>query len=43
MRMGYTRFNLPYFFSDEEINYVVSALEFVCQYGWMLLPSYKFD
>jgi hypothetical protein len=43
MRMGFTRFNLPYFFSDTDIDYVVSALEFICQYGWMFLPNYKYD
>lgn len=43
MRMGYTRINFPYFFAESEIDYVVSAIEFVCQFGWMFLPSYKFD
>ena len=43
MRMGFTRFNIPYYYTDEEIEYVVSAVEFICQNGWMLLPSYKFD
>lgn len=43
LRMGYTRFNFNYFQSDEDIEYVLSAIEFVCKYGWMFLPSYKFD
>lgn len=43
MRMGFTRFNIPYFFNDTEVEYVVSAIEFVCAYGWMFLPNYKFD
>lgn len=43
MRMGFTRFNIPYFFGDEEVEYVVSAIEFICVYGWMFLPNYKFD
>jgi len=43
MRMGFTRFNIPYFFNDSEVEYVISAIEFVCTYGWMFLPNYKFD
>ena len=43
LRMGYTRFNLNYFQTDEDIDYVLSAIEFVCKFGWMFLPSYKFD
>jgi hypothetical protein len=42
-RMGYTRINFPWFFSEEDVEYVVSAVEFVCKFGWMLLPVYKFD
>jgi selenocysteine lyase/cysteine desulfurase len=42
-RVGYTRFNIPYFFNDDEINYVLDALEFVAKFGWMFLPAYKFD
>lgn len=43
LRMGYTRLNFNYFMSEEDIEYVLSAIEFVCKYGWMFLPSYKFD
>ena len=43
MRMGFTRFNLPYFFTDSEVDYIVSAIEFVSTFGWMFLPNYKFD
>lgn len=43
IKMGFTRYNLPYFASKEEIDYVVDAIEFVCKYGWMFLPNYKFD
>lgn len=41
--MGFTRFNIPFYFTDKEIDYVISAIEFICESGWMLLPSYKFD
>ena len=30
LRVGYTRFNLTYFHTDAEIDYVISAIEFVC-------------
>jgi hypothetical protein len=43
MRMGFTRFNLPYFLSDLEIDYIIGAIEFVAKFGWMFLPNYKFD
>jgi len=43
MRMGFTRFNLPYFFNDKEVDFIIDAIEFVCEYGWMFLPNYKFD
>ena len=43
MRMGFTRFNLPYFASLEEIDYIIDGIEFVCRFGWMFLPNYKFD
>jgi len=43
MRMGFTRFNLNYFMTDEETDYVLDAIEFVCKFGWMFLPAYKFD
>jgi hypothetical protein len=43
MRMGFTRFNLPYFLNDIEIDYVINSIEFVCRFGWMFLPNYKFN
>lgn len=43
MRMGFTRFNLPYFASMEEIDYIIDCIEFVANFGWMFLPNYKFD
>jgi len=43
LRMGYTRLNFSYFQSEADIDYVLAAIEFVCAYGWMFLPNYKFD
>lgn len=41
--MGFNRFGIPYWFTDEEIDFVLKAIEFVAQYGWMFLPNYTFD
>jgi hypothetical protein len=43
LRLGYTRINLNFFIPDEEIDYVLSAIEFIAQYGWMFLPHYQFE
>ena len=40
LRVGFTRLNFNYFITDEEIEYVLDAVEFVAQYGWMFLPMY---
>jgi selenocysteine lyase/cysteine desulfurase len=38
MKSGFTRFNLSYFSSDEEIDYILNAIEFIANFGWMYLP-----
>ena len=43
LRMGFTRLNFNYFWNQKDVDYVLNALEFICHYGWMLLPHYKFD
>ena len=35
--------NFNYFLGDEEINYILDAIEFVANYGWMMLPHYSYD
>jgi selenocysteine lyase/cysteine desulfurase len=40
LRLGYTRINLNYFIPDEEIDYILSAVEFIANFGWMFLPHY---
>lgn len=32
------RLNLPYFMSDEEIEFVIEAVKMVASDGWKLLP-----
>jgi selenocysteine lyase/cysteine desulfurase len=38
MKPGFTRFNLSYFASDEEVDYILNALEFIANDGWKFLP-----
>jgi selenocysteine lyase/cysteine desulfurase len=43
LRMGFSRINFNYYISEEEIDYILDAIEFICDYGWLFLPHYKFD
>ena len=43
MRIGFIRINFNYFANEDETDYILNALEFICKHGWMLLPHYKFD
>ncbi|CAF1228182.1 unnamed protein product [Rotaria sordida] len=43
MKHGFTRFNLSYFASDEEVDYILNALEFIADEGWKLLPLYTYE
>ena len=43
LRMGFTRINFAYFLTEKDIEYMLKALEFVSEYGWLFLPHYKFD
>jgi selenocysteine lyase/cysteine desulfurase len=40
LRVGFTRINFSYFLHDEDIKYILDAIEFIAEYGWMLLPDY---
>ena len=40
---GYTRLNLPYFYPEFIIKYVISAIKFICENGMLLLGLYKYD
>lgn len=42
-RPGFTRLNLPYFATEEEVDYILDAVEFVANHGIWFLPQYKFD
>ncbi|CAF1409262.1 unnamed protein product [Adineta steineri] len=43
MKPGFTRLNLPYFASDEEIDFIIDAVEFISIHGWKFLPLYTYD
>lgn len=42
-RNGYTRFNLSYFYTQEDVDYILNAVEFIGNFGWMFLPDYEFN
>ncbi|CAF2896639.1 unnamed protein product [Rotaria sp. Silwood2] len=43
VKPGFTRFNLSYFASDEEVNYILNAVEFIANDGWKFLSLYTYD
>lgn len=43
LRVGFTRINLNYFLDEQEIDYIMDAIEFASNYGWMFLPHYQFE
>ena len=43
LRMGFTRVNINYFLKEEVVDYILDAIEFVANYGWMFLPHYQFE
>jgi hypothetical protein len=38
MKPGFIRLNLSYFASEEELNYILNAIEFIAEYAWRFLP-----
>jgi len=40
---GYTRLNLPYFYPEYIIEYVIDAIKLICEYGDLLLGLYNYD
>lgn len=43
LRPGFVRINLNYFLDQEELQYIMDAVAFVAEYGWMFLPHYQFE
>ena len=40
---GWVRFNLNYFISEDELNYIFQAIKLISEYGYLLLPYYQLD
>lgn len=43
VRPGFVRLNLPYFASDEQVDYVLRAVVAVAKRGWTMLPQYQIN
>ncbi|AMX03250.1 aminotransferase class V-fold PLP-dependent enzyme [Microbulbifer thermotolerans] len=43
LRPGWVRLNFNYFIDEDTFEYLVRAVELVAEYGWRLLPYYRFD
>jgi selenocysteine lyase/cysteine desulfurase len=43
MRPGWVRLNFNYFIAEDELEYLLGALELVAEHGWRLLPCYFYD
>ncbi|CAH3196907.1 unnamed protein product [Porites evermanni] len=43
LRPGFVRLNLPYFMSDDSVEFVIKAVKMVAEHGWKLLPQYMFN
>ncbi|KAI0981431.1 hypothetical protein GJ496_005864 [Pomphorhynchus laevis] len=42
LKQGFVRINLPYFYPQSEINFIIKAVNFVVNYGWYFLPLYTY-
>nr|XP_043639337.1 uncharacterized protein LOC122610410 [Erigeron canadensis] len=42
-KSGWTRVSFPYYMSNEEYKFILSAIEFVATYGQRFLPFYEFN
>jgi len=31
---GFTRFNVPFFLENTQIDFILNAIKFVCEHGW---------
>nr|CDS16188.1 expressed protein [Echinococcus granulosus] len=43
LRPGFTRINLPFFYPDEEIDFIIESIIFVAKYSWTFLPFYELN
>ena len=43
LRPGYSRFSLPYTLSPIEVEFILSAITFIAERGWLFLPLYRLN
>ncbi|GIH12077.1 aminotransferase class V-fold PLP-dependent enzyme [Rugosimonospora africana] len=43
IKPGWVRVSFTYFISDAVARYIVDAVNLIAEYGWLLLPDYRFD
>nr|XP_054752069.1 probable cysteine desulfurase [Lytechinus pictus] len=43
MKPGFIRLNLPYFFSEDVVEYVLEAVDTIGKHGWKMLSQYTCD
>ena len=43
MKPGWVRISLPYYASEEDLEFILSAVEFVATHGKQFLPSYRYS
>ena len=43
VRPGFVRFNLAFFFGEDRVQFILNAIQFVCEHGWRFLPHYIFN
>jgi hypothetical protein len=41
VKIGWARVNLNYFISDDEANFIITAVHQIAEHGWKLLPFYR--
>ena len=43
LKPGWVRLGFNYFFDDETVDYIISAVDMIATHGWKLLPFYSFN
>ncbi|KAG0036902.1 hypothetical protein BGZ82_003461, partial [Podila clonocystis] len=43
LKPGFVRFSFPYFAREKDVEFVLQSLEWVAEYGYLLIPFYQID
>ena len=43
VKPGWTRVSFPYYMSEEDFEFILTAMEFIADYGQRFLPLYNFN